>query len=206
MMDRRRSPRYPVRSVSAALLATVDGRVRSVRPDGFVIETARQVRLDRACTLLIRTPSGKTTRCRGHISSCRLGEVRTLASGRTQPVYEADVLVAEGSTACLASDSEAPESVTIEFSYDAQVRNMSPYGALIETELPLMVGSSSTMSVRSPQTTVQVSLCVVFSREIADATGNRLHQLGVEFTGVDQAQREVIEKLVFGALDPPPNV
>jgi hypothetical protein len=192
--------------VSAALLATVDGRITSLRPDGLVIETARQVRLDRACTLLLRTPSGKTTRCRGHISSCRLGEVRTLPTGRTVPVYEADVLVAEPGTGCLDAEGEVAEGATIEFSYDALVRNMSPYGALVETELPLMVGSSSTMSIRSPHAAVQVSLCVVFSREIADSAGNRLHQLGVEFTGVDQAQREVLEKLVFGAMEPPPGV
>lgn len=200
MMERRRSPRYNVRNVSAALLATVEGRVKAIRVDGMTIETARQVRLDRACTLLLRTTGGQTVRCHGHIASCRLGEVRTLPSGRSVSVYEADVLVAEDGGRGLGVSGDLQEALTVEFSYEALVRNMSPYGALIETELPLLVGSSSTISIRSAETAVSVPLCVVFSRELADPSGNRTFQLGVEFTGIDQAQREALTKLVFGAL------
>lgn len=200
MMERRRSPRYDVRNVSAALLATVEGRVKAIRVDGMTIETARQVRLDRACTLLLRTMAGQAVRLRGHIASCRLGEVRTLPSGRTVSVYEAEVAVAEDGGHTLGASGELQETVTVEFSYEALVRNMSPYGALVETELPLLVGSSSTISIRSPEAAVSVALSVVFSRELADPSGNRTYQLGVEFTGVDQAQREALTKLVFGAL------
>ena len=110
--------------------------------------------------------------------------------------------------ASLAADGEQPlgavgklhEPVTLEFSYEARIRNMSPYGALIETELPLLVGSSSTVSIRSSDAAVSVTFSVVFSRELADASGNRTYQLGVEFTGVDHAQREALTKLIFGAL------
>lgn len=200
MMERRRSPRYNVREVRAALLATVEGRLKAVRADGVTIETVRQVRLDRACTLLLRAEGGQTVRLRGHITSCRLGEVRTTPGGRSVPVYEAEILVAEDGGHALNVAGNAQDAVTIEFSYEATVRNMSPYGALIETELPLLVGSSSTISIRSPETVVTVSLCVVFSRELTDPSGGRTFQLGVEFTGVGQAQREALEKLVFGAL------
>lgn len=199
-MERRRSPRHDVRSVSAALVATVEGRVKAIRADGMTIETARQVRLDRACTLLLRTTAGQAVRLRGHIASCRLGEVRTLPSGRSVSVYEAEVMVAEDGGRTLGTSGDLQETVTVEFSYEALVRNMSPYGALVETELPLLVGSSSTISIRSPETAVTVGLSVVFSRELTDPSGNRTYQLGVEFTGVDQAQREALTKLVFGAL------
>lgn len=199
-MERRRAPRHDVKNVSAALLATVEGRVKAVRADGMTIETARQVRLDRACTLLLRTTRGQAVRLRGHIASCRLGEVRTLPSGRSVSVYEAEVMVAEDGGRTLGTAGDLQEAVTVEFSYEALVRNMSPYGALVETELPLLVGSSSTISIRSPEAAVSIALSVVFSRELADPSGNRTFQLGVEFTGVDQAQREALTKLVFGAL------
>lgn len=185
MTERRRSPRYNVRDVSAALLVTIDGRVKAIRADGLTIETARQVRLDRACTLLLRTVHGQSVRLFGHIASCRLGEVRTLPGGRSQPVYEAEVVVAENGGHALGAPGALQEAVRIELSHDALVRNMSPYGALVETELPLLVGSSSSMSIRSPDAAVTVPICVVFSREIADASGGRTYQLGVEFTGID---------------------
>ncbi|HPC83896.1 MAG TPA: PilZ domain-containing protein [Thermoanaerobaculaceae bacterium] len=199
MLERRRAPRYNVKDVSAALLATVEGRITAVRADGLTIETARQVRLDRACTVRLRTAKGQTVRVHGHIASCRLGEVRTLPSGRTVSVYEAEVAVAEDGGHHIGA-ADLQETVVVEFSYDALVRNMSPYGALVETELPLLVGSSSTISIRSPEAAVTVGLSVVFSRELIDPAGNRAYQLGVEFTGVDQAQREALTKLVFGAM------
>ncbi|GEM_PF-1642527 len=199
-MERRRSPRHEVTNVSAALLTTVEGRVKAMGASSMTIETARQVRLDRTCTLVLHTKATQTLRLRGHIASCRLGEVRTLPSGRTVSVYEAEIAVAADGEQPLGAVGKLHEPVTLEFSYEARIRNMSPYGALIETELPLLVGSSSTVSIRSSDAAVSVTFSVVFSRELADASGNRTYQLGVEFTGVDHAQREALTKLIFGAL------
>lgn len=195
MNERRRAPRYVVKNVIATLLSSVEGKLVQAQASIVFVETSRQVPLDRPCELLLRVGAGVTTRRAGQVRSCRLGEIRTLPNGRTVSVYLTEVELADP-----AAVDRALDVVTFETGYLAAIKNMSPYGALLETELPLMVGSSSVLQVRSGDASFQAKLCVVFSREVADSTGNRLYQLGVEFVGIDQAQREAIEKLVFGAL------
>ena len=177
------------------LLASVEGKLVQTQASLLTVETSRQVPRTARASCLLRVGTGVTTRRAGRVRSCHLGEIRTLPNGRTVSVYLTEVELADP-----AAIDPALESVTFETGYVATIKNMSPYGALLETELPLMVGSSSVMQVRSGDASFQAKLCVVFSREVADPTGNRLYQLGVEFVGIDQAQREAIEKLVFGAL------
>lgn len=195
MNERRRAPRYVVKNVTAVLLSSVEGKLVQVRASVLTVETSRQVPLERPCELLLRMGAGVAVRRAARVLSCRLGEIRTLPNGRTVSVYQNEVELADPAPA-----DRMLEAVTFETGYFAAVKNISPYGALLETELPLMVGSTSVMQVRSGDASFQAKLCVVFSREVADPTGNRLYQLGVEFVGIDQAQREAIEKLVFGAL------
>jgi hypothetical protein len=195
MNDRRRAPRYVVKDVTATLLSSVEGKLVQTQASVLTVETSRQVPLDRPCELLLRVGAGVSNRRAGRVCSSRLGEIRTLPNGRTMSVYLTEVELANP-----AAMDRVAEAVTIETGYPAAIKNISPYGALLENELPLMVGSSSVMQVRSGDASFQAKLCVVFSREVVDSTGNRLNQLGVEFVGIDQAQREAIEKLVFGAL------
>jgi hypothetical protein len=195
MNERRRAPRYVVKNVSAILLSSIEGKLVQTQASVLTVETSRQVPLDRPCELLMRAGAGVSLRRAARVLSCRLGEIRTLPNGRTMSVYLTEVELADPATV-----DRALEAVTFETGYFAAIKNISPYGALLEAELPLMVGSSSVMQVRSGDSSFQTKLCVVFSREVVDATGNRLYQLGVEFVGIDQAQREAIEKLVFGAL------
>ncbi|HNX50504.1 MAG TPA: PilZ domain-containing protein [Thermoanaerobaculaceae bacterium] len=195
MNERRRSPRYVVKHVTATLLSSVEGKLVQKQASVLTVETARQVPFDRPCELLMRTQGGAALRRSGRVRSCRLGEIRTLPNGRTMSVYETDVELTDP-----VAVGDTVEMVTIESGYPAAVKNISPYGALLESELPLMVGSSSVVQVRSGDASFQAKLSVVFSREVGDQTGNRLCQVGVEFVGIDQAQRAAIEKLVFGAL------
>lgn len=195
MNERRRAPRYVVKNVTAILLSGVEGKLVQTQASVLTVETSRQVPLDRPCEVLVRAGAGVTLRRAARVLSCRLGEIRTLPTGRTMSVYRSEVELADP-----AALDRVLEAVTLETGYFAAIKNISPYGALLETELPLMVGSTSVMQVRSGDASFQARLCVVFSREVTDPTGNRLYQLGVEFVGIDQAQREAIEKLVFGAL------
>lgn len=195
MNERRRAPRYVVKDVIATLLSSVEGRLVHTQASVLTVETARQVPIDRPCELVLRTHAGIGLRRPGRVRSCRLGEIRTLPNGRTVSVYETDVELADP-----AAVGDSLETVAIESGYPAAVKNISPYGALLESELPLMVGSSSVVQVRAGEASFQAKLSVVFSREVGDQTGNRLFQVGGEFVGIDQAQREAIEKLVFGAL------
>ncbi len=194
--ERRRGPRYQVTGLSGALHLAFSARLLRSWLEGVAIETTRPLRIGRAYALAGRRPAGDAFRVSGKVASCRLTAVRPAATGPAQSVYGSELVpdpeAPPGSNLAQILGERIEESLTVDAAYPAQVRVIGAYGALLESELELLVGSSCHVDLLLPGRPFTARASVVFVHARGDQEP-AVYDLGVEFHNLAAEAREHLD-------------
>jgi hypothetical protein len=187
--ERRRGQRFAVSGVTGLVHVTFGAKLLSTTAEGFTVESTRQLRVGRRYAFSTASSSPTTARRTGTVASCRLVAFRPGTSGTTASVYEAVVLAEPDVRANLA---EVGDQLTVDAANPAIARVLSSTGALVETEVELLVGSSCRVELTLAGRSFSTRASVVFLHEIGGEGPASAYHLGVEFHNTSMENSEVL--------------
>jgi hypothetical protein len=195
-MERRRSPRFPVSGLHGEIHVTFTARLLKARQESIGFETSRPLRIGKRYGLAARCRDATALHLRGRVASCRLVAIRAASSGASQSVYEAELELEDD--AQIAGDLEKAiaeglqESLTVDTAHEVTVHVLSSTGALMQTELELLVGSSCKVTLRLGARPFTSRACVAFVHQVSEGEPPVFH-LGVEFHNTAPEEQAVLE-------------
>lgn len=193
-IERRRSPRYPVTGVKGLIHVSFSARSVSLEGETLTLEAARQLRVGRSYIIGAMCNDQTAARLIGTVKSCRLTGVRTGAAGNSTAVYESLVSLQKFSPdSAEVLPSHLLEPLNIDAAYEATARVLNAYGALVESELELMIGSSCRVEWFLEKSKFTSMASVVFLHQIKQGEGSAYH-LGVEYHHTPAESREVLDR------------
>lgn len=197
-MDRRRSPRIPVTGVNGLLFVSFGVRLLANREGSVTVEATRPLRVGKRYALKGTDHDEVLLSTTGTVSTCRLATVRQAGSASPISVYEAGVDLDGGwrggdhpGGGGTATGLKA--SLTMEAAHDATVRVLSLHGALLESELDLLVGTSCRLEIQPGGRPFTSCGSVVFRHSLGE--GGR-HHLGVEFHTTAREDLDSLEEFL----------
>ncbi len=223
MKERRRSPRYPVEDVNGVLVFVIDARILNMSVSGMAVETATNLRVGRSYTIKLTRDAAASVQLSGSVMWCHLRGVRTNDAGQRVPVYEAGIefggvlsetagellrflrdtaVIPLGSRVFGRFRLELGQPVNLATDYEFMVKTISASGMLIETVLSPRLDSVFDMEVHVDGASFRARGRVAYVRELADSERRGVWQVGVEFAGMTQRDRALLEEFIEDKLQP----
>jgi hypothetical protein len=187
--ERRRGQRFAVSGVTGLVHITFGAKLLSTTAEGFTVEATRQLRVGKRYVFAAASSGSAQAQRGGTVTSCRLVAFRPGTSGSTASVYEAVVLAEPDPRTKLA---EVGDQLTVDAANPAIARVLSSTGALVETEVELLVGSSCRVELTLADRSFSTRACVVFLHEVGGDGPASAYHLGVEFHNTSTENSEVL--------------
>lgn len=221
IVERRRSPRYPVEGVQGTLHISTGAKILNMSLTGMAVETDTQMRVSRSYSLALRHGEEFVVRLSGTVVWCHLRTLRKTESGETKSVYHAgfrfdDTLTDRAielthfleATAVIAVEQRISgrfklkfaKPVDLDTAYRFTVKTISASGVLIETDVPAAVGTVFDMETDLHGVTLEARGRVANSREVSDAQQGRVSLLGIEFVQMQDRDRRALEEFIASHL------
>jgi len=221
IVERRRSPRYPVEGVQGSLHVSTAAKILNMSLTGMAVETDAQMRVSRSYSLALRHGEEFVLRLSGTVVWCHLRTLRKTERGDSKSVYHAgfrfdDTLTEKAmelthfleATAVIAVEQRISgrfklkfaKPVDLDTAYRFTVKTISASGILIETDVPAAVGTVFDMVMDLHGATLEARGRVAHSREVPDAQRGRVSLLGIEFVQMQDRDRRALEQFIASHL------
>jgi len=199
-----------------------DARIINMSLTGMSVSSHSPMRIGRSYALTLRHGNGLELKLQGTVMWCHLRAVGGERRDEAGPLYEAgirfDDVLSDNATglvrfleesAMIAPNQRlagrftvtAGQGVSLDTSYEFEVRTISVSGMLIEADAAPPPDTVIELSVKLDGHTLKSPARVAFQRDVGSADKRRITQIGVEFLELSPADHKALEKVISAAIE-----